>query len=223
MSCSARCQNYVVSRFTVFDSRLSASPFPTYYGNCLDIPGFLPRLFNWFCCCSKRGSSISALLIILPTYLLIISVITTNFTYCGDTLLARGGYKNKEEAAVQKFRKRNWMSACLLTLLSLLSLIVLLAIGIANCFHIKSDQGPGTCILTNCSEPTVACVLKEQCRNAVFCNYKCQNKKNQEACNLLCELNYGYNSTEYRSLMQCMSDHGCLPVSPSDGILMPCQ
>ncbi len=72
-------------------------------------------------------------------------------------------------------------------------------------------------ILLNCSKPLLDCVLDAQCREAAICNTKCANKTDNEACNLLCELTYGYNSTLYRSFMQCLSDHVCLPKSPSDG------
>ncbi len=77
--------------------------------------------------------------------------------------------------------------------------------------------GPGSCLLLNCSKPTFECLLDKQCREAAWCNAKCQGKADVEACDLLCELTYGYNSTKYRSLLQCMSDHGCLPKSPPDG------
>ncbi|XP_019849923.1 PREDICTED: uncharacterized protein LOC109580811 [Amphimedon queenslandica] len=78
---------------------------------------------------------------------------------------------------------------------------------------------PGfSCLLVNCSLPTTTCLLDSSCREAVHCNSECQGKTNEEACNLLCELTYGYNSSKYRHLLQCMSDHGCLPVSPPDGI-----
>ena len=80
--------------------------------------------------------------------------------------------------------------------------------------------GPGTCVLLNCSIPTLECLLDRQCRKAALCNAECLDKKNNEACNLLCELTYGYNSTKYRALLQCMSDHGCLPVSPPDGVCL---
>lgn len=58
------------------------------------------------------------------------------------------------------------------------------------------------------------------CREALLCNFKCQNKTEEQACNILFELTYGYNSTKYRSLMQCMNDHSCLPKSPPDGVCL---
>ena len=81
--------------------------------------------------------------------------------------------------------------------------------------------GPGSCILANCSKQAIACMIEDsQCREAVLCNVKCHDSTNEEACNLLCEMTYGYNSTKYRNLMQCMSDHGCLPKSPPDGVCL---
>lgn len=77
--------------------------------------------------------------------------------------------------------------------------------------------GPGTCILSNCSKPVLECLVEGQCGKAILCNSKCRNQANQEACNLLCELTYGYNSSKYRAVLKCMSDHYCLPISPPDG------
>ena len=81
-------------------------------------------------------------------------------------------------------------------------------------------EGPGTCLIVNCSRPTLSCVLNIQCLKAVTCIAGCPEKKEVDACYLLCELTYGYNSTEYRRLLQCMSDHGCLPVSPANGVCL---
>ena len=103
-----------------------------------------------------------------------------------------------------------WLLLCLLC--------PFIAKGLAGFGSPTTIGGPGSCIVLNCSVPSVSCLAEEQCRSAVLCNSKCQNKANDEACNLLCELTYGYNSTKYRNLMQCMSDHGCLPVSPPDGV-----
>lgn len=77
-------------------------------------------------------------------------------------------------------------------------------------------RGAG-CMFANCSKSFGACMLNGLCRQAALCNYKCQGKANDVACNLLCELTYGYNSSQYRAMIQCMSDHGCLPVLPPDG------
>jgi hypothetical protein len=83
-------------------------------------------------------------------------------------------------------------------------------------------RGTPSCIMKNCSSELGACLKDGSCRKATFCNAKCQLpwNKNVEGCNLLCELSYGYNSTTYRNMMQCMSDHSCLPTMPSDGICL---
>ena len=80
-----------------------------------------------------------------------------------------------------------------------------------------SFGGPGSCLLANCSKLSLECLLDGQCRKAALCSAECQAKENKDACDLLCELTYGYNSSKYRELLQCMSDHGCLPKSPPDG------
>ena len=119
-----------------------------------------------------------------------------------------------------------WAETCQKTMalfiMLLLSCAAYTSMAIPHSKYMKAAQtrGPGSCILVNCSLPSVTCFLDRQCRQATLCNAKCQGKKDEEACNLLCELTYGYNSTKYRNLMQCMSDHGCLPVSPSDGICL---
>jgi len=84
---------------------------------------------------------------------------------------------------------------------------------------------PGNkCIQANCSSQAKACGTEWSCIKAGACNANCAlpwHKKDRESCNLLCELSYGYNSTKYRDLMQCMSDHGCLPLTKkSDGICL---
>ena len=84
----------------------------------------------------------------------------------------------------------------------------------------KKMGGPGPCVIANCSKFFFTCMLETQCRQANLCNAKCLSKKNIEGCNLLCEVLYGHNSTKYRSLLQCMNDHSCLPVSPPDGICL---
>lgn len=81
----------------------------------------------------------------------------------------------------------------------------------------KNLAGPGSCVVFNCTKPLLACLVDTQCREAAICNTKCASQTNEQACNLLCELTYGYNSTLYRSFLQCLSDHDCLPVSLPDG------
>lgn len=104
-----------------------------------------------------------------------------------------------------------------------LALLMFFTASLLETSPVVSDSigGPGTCIVANCSLSSAACLLDGQCRKATSCNAGCTKEENVEACNLLCELTYGYNSTKYRALMQCMSDHGCLPVSKqSDGICL---
>ena len=107
---------------------------------------------------------------------------------------------------------------------SILALLLCTSLPIVARAHLSNEElvlrefgGSGTCILANCSKPAITCLLDTLCREAVICNYKCQGKTDEEACNLLCELTFGYNSTKYRNLMQCMSDHGCFPKAPPDG------
>ena len=71
--------------------------------------------------------------------------------------------------------------------------------------------------MANCSKTVLECLADRQCFKASLCNAGCSKKANVEGCNLLCELTYGYNSSRYRALLQCMSKHRCLPVSPPDG------
>ena len=107
---------------------------------------------------------------------------------------------------------------------SILALLLCTSLPIVARAHLSNEElvlrqfgGSGTCILANCSKPAITCLLDTLCREAVICNYKCQGKTDEEACNLLCELTFGYSSTKYRNLMQCMSDHGCFPKAPPDG------
>jgi len=85
--------------------------------------------------------------------------------------------------------------------------------------HIMNGMG-SSCINEHCYDQAKACGTEWSCIKAGACNADCQffHKKTSESCNLLCELNYGYNSTKYRNLMQCMADYKCLPNNTkSDG------
>jgi len=85
------------------------------------------------------------------------------------------------------------------------------------------NAGGSSCINQHCMDEAKNCGTEWSCVQAGVCNADCQffHKKTSESCNLLCELNYGYNSTKYRALMQCMSDNGCLPLTKkSDGICL---
>jgi len=96
--------------------------------------------------------------------------------------------------------------------------------GLRQEFQSIVATGSGSsCIRANCSKEATACGTEWSCIKAGACNADCQffHAKTSESCNLLCELNYGYNSTKYRGLMQCMADHGCLPLTKkSDGICL---
>lgn len=108
-------------------------------------------------------------------------------------------------------------------------LFVLVIVVMANAFEINEGQelvsvafansGADTveCLLIHCGLPSIACSIDEQCRKALECNAKCQKEAQQNSCDLLCELTYGYNSTRYKSLLQCMADHQCLPKASIDG------
>lgn len=75
----------------------------------------------------------------------------------------------------------------------------------------------GVCVTIHCGAPLSRCTLDGPCRQTIECNANCNGKDNAEACNLLCELRYGYNSTTYKDLLQCMSNNNCLPKSQPDG------
>lgn len=85
---------------------------------------------------------------------------------------------------------------------------------------VRGVGGPGSCLVANCSKTVLECLADGQCLKASMCNAGCSKKANVEGCDLLCELTYGYNSSKYRELLQCMSEHGCLPVSPPDGVCL---
>ena len=85
---------------------------------------------------------------------------------------------------------------------------------------IQLPHGAGQCIMANCSKYATTCITDLRCIEAMICNTKCQLSKNVDACNYVCELNYGYNSTKYRGLMQCMAAHGCLPKMKPDGVCL---
>ena len=80
-----------------------------------------------------------------------------------------------------------------------------------------------SCVSQHCAREAEECGKQWSCVRASACNANCQffHKKTSEACNLECELSYGYNSTAYRTMMQCMADNKCLPVGKkSDGICL---
>lgn len=80
------------------------------------------------------------------------------------------------------------------------------------------------CLMLHCGGVSAKCMLEPACRKAALCNAKCQGKSNELACDLLCELNGGYNSTGYRTMLKCMSQHGCLPKEPgTDGVCLSAE
>lgn len=83
-----------------------------------------------------------------------------------------------------------------------------------------NDPHP-TCLLRHCPVIGAECMLDKLCRETAICNAKCQGKPNELACDLLCQLTTGYNSTKYKQMLQCMNEHHCLPVTPgSDGVCL---
>ena len=81
-------------------------------------------------------------------------------------------------------------------------------------------------------------MLYEKCRKAAICNTKCQSQSDvdgihyklielfsnsffsilsEKGCNLVCELNNGYNNKAYSELLVCFVKNKCLPVSPMNG------
>ena len=82
--------------------------------------------------------------------------------------------------------------------------------------------GPG-CVSKYCAQEAHDCGTEWSCIQAGVCNANCEtfHKSTKERCDLLCELNYGYNSTKYRALLQCMNEHDCLPHNNKpDGICL---
>ena len=104
----------------------------------------------------------------------------------------------------------------------ILTLFLLLVVALSSTKVLSTPTYRGTvsCILLHCRTEAASCFSDSSCRSAAFCDAGCQLKKQKQACDLVCELNQGYNSTKYRKMMQCMADHTCLPVQPSDGICL---
>lgn len=80
--------------------------------------------------------------------------------------------------------------------------------------HLKSEA---KCVLEHCSTTLFRCMLDEKCRKAAICNTKCQSQSDVDGCNLVCELNNGYNNKAYSELLVCFVKNKCLPVSPMNG------
>lgn len=94
-------------------------------------------------------------------------------------------------------------------------------IQISKVFHeitTKSTNGPGACVAKNCYKESIVCTSDPSCFEATQCNAECLTAPDIDSCNLLCELNYGFNNTAYTVLLDCMVENGCLPQSPYDGM-----
>lgn len=84
-----------------------------------------------------------------------------------------------------------------------------------------ATPGPDlACVTMHCGLQMARCLADSTCRAAMICNARCQGKRNEQACNLLCELTYGYNSSMYHEGVQCMVDNHCMDAAKnasSDG------
>ena len=81
-----------------------------------------------------------------------------------------------------------------------------------------------TCLAGNCLSPLSSCVTSLQCMKTVGCINGCllDNIYQQDkvaACAYICEMTYGYENTEFTSLIDCMLQNQCLEQYPEDG---PC-
>ena len=94
--------------------------------------------------------------------------------------------------------------------------VILFAVTSESFVNIAND----TCTIWKCSSELKSCLSDRKCAIALGCNAQCVSKSNADSCNLLCELNYGYNNTEYSNLLSCLVESGCLPVSPMDGVCL---
>jgi len=60
----------------------------------------------------------------------------------------------------------------------------------------------------------------KKCFQAVICNAKCQGQPEEDGCDLICELTYGYNNTQYTNVLKCATEHKCLPINSNDGLCL---
>lgn len=81
-------------------------------------------------------------------------------------------------------------------------------------------NGGAECIFRHCGTETAICLGDDKCAQAITCNEKCLSEIDVDSCNLLCELNYGYNNEVYSKILACMIEHNCLPKNPMDGICL---
>merc|ERR1719336_3827685 len=96
---------------------------------------------------------------------------------------------------------------------SFLVLLVSSTQGFAN----RRLDGPISCIAKNCAGEFAGCMKDKKCRQAMFCNTKCEFERDVDGCNLICELTYGYNNTKYTEALGCSTKHGCIPHAKDDG------
>lgn len=73
------------------------------------------------------------------------------------------------------------------------------------------------CSIKFCFFSLMSCWFNNACRSALLCNSNCSGQPDEAGCNLLCQLNEGYQNDQYTSLLQCMAKNSCLPVLPEDG------
>jgi len=91
-------------------------------------------------------------------------------------------------------------------------------IGRRKYFHAENTgPNPLKCLATHCAGACGKCFTNKKCIQAVFCNAKCQGQPEEDGCDLLCELTYGYNNTAYTNVLKCATSNNCLPVNKNDG------
>jgi len=85
---------------------------------------------------------------------------------------------------------------------------------------VKYLGGTVTCLTRYCLTESTACFTNLNCTRAVMCNARCLGQPEEDGCDLICELTYGYNNTQYTNVLQCATKHNCLPVTTHDGICL---
>ena len=71
-----------------------------------------------------------------------------------------------------------------------------------------------TCGLTKCTFEMILCALDPSCLATLECNAACSSSgaaAEQQACNLVCQLEQGDGNELYSALVQCFATNGCLP------------
>ena len=102
------------------------------------------------------------------------------------------------------------------------SLLVLVCVSAAFAALSSEDAdllgGPVICVPLHCAKAAAACLADDQCSSALFCDFKCFGKPNQNGCYYLCEAIDGYNLSSYAALLRCMKEHECFPKLTTDGV-----